>query len=225
MRKISQELHEMDNETLDGHLRLFYAEVKSVKGKDYGHSTLLGIRYGLERYLNSPPHNKGISISGNPQFKRSNIVLNAKMKSLKQEGKQNVKHKPPLEPEDLEKLKLSGVFDSSNPLTLLRNVWFHAVLFWCRRGREGQRSLTKNSFAFMTDPTGEEYVTMTHCESSKNHPGGLQDTESFQHLGRMYKTNEKDDGYSALKFYMSKLNPACETLFQYPKRNCMEANR
>ena len=33
------------------------------------------------------------------------------------------------------------------------------------------------------------------------------------------QTNEENDGYSALKLHISKLNPACEALFQYPKRN------
>jgi hypothetical protein len=176
------ELHEMDNATLDNHLRLFYTEVKNQDGNDYSKSTLLGLRYGLERYLNSPPHNKGITISGNPEFKKSNVVLNAKLKSLKQGGKENVQHKPLLEPEDLQKLKTSGVFDCSSPLGLLRNVWFSTVLFWCRCGREGQRNLTRESFVFAQNPTGEEYATMTHSEASKNHPGGIRDSESFQHI-------------------------------------------
>ena len=214
----------MNNATLDSYLRLFYAEVKNRDGNDYSKSTLLGLRYGLERYLNSPPHNKGITISGNPEFKKSNMVLNAKLKSLKQSGKENVQHKPPLEPEDLQKLKTSGVFDCLNPLGLLRNVWFSTVLFWCRRGREGQRNLTRESFIFAQDPNGEKYATMTHSEASKNHPGGINDTESYQHMGRMYQTDEENDGYSALKLYLTKLNPACKALFQYPKRNWKPAD-
>jgi hypothetical protein len=98
-------------------------------------------------------------------------------------------------------------------------VWFSTVLFWCRRGRESQRNLTRESYVFAQDPSGEEYATMTHSEASKNHPGGIKDSESFQHIGRMYQTNEENDGYSALRLYISKLNPACEALFQYPKRN------
>ena len=34
----------------------------------------------------------------------------------------------------------------------------------------------------------------------------------------MYQTNEENDGYSALKLYLETLNPACDALFQYPKR-------
>ena len=35
----------------------------------------------------------------------------------------------------------------------------------------------------------------------------------------MYKTSGKTDGYTALDFFLSKLNPECEELFQYPNRN------
>ena len=35
----------------------------------------------------------------------------------------------------------------------------------------------------------------------------------------MYKTNSQTDGYSALEFFLTKLNPECNALFQYPKRN------
>ena len=35
----------------------------------------------------------------------------------------------------------------------------------------------------------------------------------------MYKTSSKSDEYTALEKFLSKLNPECETLFQYPKRN------
>jgi hypothetical protein len=32
---------------------------------------------------------------------------------------------------------------------------------------KGQRNLTRNSFIFAQDPTGEQYVTMTESEASK----------------------------------------------------------
>lgn len=120
LRNITTGLRGIDNETLDSNLRLFYADVKTQDSKDYSRSALLGIRNDLESYLNGPPHNKGItilSIAENSTFKRSNIVLNTKIKSLKRQGKQSVKHKPSLEPEDLAK-KTSDVLDCSNPLGL-----------------------------------------------------------------------------------------------------------
>ena len=35
----------------------------------------------------------------------------------------------------------------------------------------------------------------------------------------MYKTSSPNDGYSALEIFLTKLNPDCDALFQYPKRN------
>ena len=143
-------------------------------------------------------------------------MLDAKIKHLKQTGKENVQHKPPLEQEDLAKLKTSGVFNLNHPLSLLRCVWFHIVLFWCRRGREGQRSLTVNSFAFEVDSLGERYVRLTHDEPSKNHPGGISDVSSHEKEARMYATDQPIDGYKALSYYLTKVNPNCPALFQYP---------
>ena len=71
----------------------------------------------------------------------SNQMLDAKIKQLKKDGMQNTTHKPAIELEDLEKLKNSEILSLTHPLWLLRNVWFHFSLFWCRRGFEGQRSL------------------------------------------------------------------------------------
>ena len=66
---------------------------------------------------------------------------------------------------------------------------------------------------------------MAHDESTKNHPGGIGDIQSFEKLGRMYETDSATDGYSALQKYLAKLNPDCSALFQYPKRNWSEQDK
>lgn len=81
-----------------------------------------------------------------------------------------------------------------------------------------QRGLSTRSFVFEQDGDGKEYVTMSHVEATKNHPGGIAHVESYEKMGRMYKTNSPTDGYTSLKLYLSKINPGCEALFQYPKR-------
>ncbi|PFX18832.1 hypothetical protein AWC38_SpisGene16771 [Stylophora pistillata] len=134
-------------------------------------------------------------------------MLNAQIVRLKRQGKENVTHKPAIESEDLIKLKASPAIALNNPLALLRNVWFHVILFFCRRGREGQRQLKKTSFKFEVDALGRRFVTMAHDEATKNHPGRVTDVSSNEKLARMYETPEENDGYKALKFYMAKLNP------------------
>lgn len=98
---------------LDENLRRFYAEARTRDKQEYSKSALVGFRQGVERYLNAPPFNRGIKITSNPRFTRSNQMLDAKIKQLKQSGKENVQHKPPLEQEDLAKLKTSEVFNLS----------------------------------------------------------------------------------------------------------------
>ena len=65
---------------------------------------------------------------------------------------------------------------------------------------------------------------MAHSEASKNHPGGIQDNESFENLERMYKTDAENDGFSALQLFIAKLHPSCQALFQYPKRKWSPAD-
>ena len=215
----------MSVEELDSALRSFYGEARKKNGEDYNKSSLLSLRNSIERKLNSPPYNRGIRITDNVCFAKSNQLLDAKIKALKREGKQNVQHKQPIELDDLRKLKNSDAINLTCPLGLLRNVWFHTTLYWCRRGVEGQRSLTKRSFVFEEDGNGQRFATMTHDEVTKNHPGGISDSESFEKLARMYETDHSNDGYQALKLYLAKLNPLCESLFQYPKRQWKPADR
>ena len=180
---------------------------------------LLGFRQSVERNLNAPQLNKGLKLSSDRRFKRSNEMLNAQLVNLKRQGKENVKHKPAIESEDLVRLKSSQVLALSNPLALLRNVWFHVVLFFCRRGREGQRQLKATSFKFEVDTTGRNYVTMAHDEATKNHPSGVSDVSSTEKYARMYETEDPNDGYKALKLYLTKLNPKYDSFFQYPRKN------
>lgn len=146
-------------------------------------------------------------------------MLDAQLVQLKRSGKENSQHKPPIEREDLVKLKASEALSIHNPLSLLRNVWFHVVLFFCRRGREGQRELTKSSFKSEVDAAGRNYITMTHDEITKNHPGGLKDVSSTEKYARLYETDQENDGYKAIQLYLTKLNPLSEAFFQYPKKN------
>ena len=218
-KEITINFAEITFSELDLRLRQFYAEARNQDGGNYSRATLLALRNGIERYLNSPPNNRGISLARDLQFVLSNKMLDAKIKQLKKDGMQNTTHKPAIELEDLEKLKNSDILSLTHPLSLLRNAWFHISLFWCRRGFEGQRSLKKCSFVFSEDAKGDCFVSMAHDEATKNHQGGISDVESFEKNARMYKTSGKTDGYTALDFFLSKLNPECAALFQYPKRN------
>ena len=179
---ITKEIHQQSNEELNNNLKVFYAEARNKDGGAYSRSTLLGFRNGIERYLNNPPFNRGIHLATDVRFQQSNQMLAAKLKNMRQNGQENIRHKPAISVEDLHKLKESEIMSATTPQSLLYNVWFHVNLCFCRRGREGQRNLTKSSFKFLSDENGEEYATMAHDEASKNHPGGLSDKPSLRNL-------------------------------------------
>jgi len=146
-------------------------------------------------------------------------MLGAKLKEMKKQGEQNVKHKPAIEREDLQRLKESDAISLTTPHGLLYNVCSHVTLYFCRRGREGQRNLTRSSFLFLQDENKKWYATMAHDESSKTRQGGIDDTATnYEKLGRMYQRDHWNDGFNALRLYCTKLNPDCNVFFHFPKR-------
>ena len=46
----------------------------------------------------------------------------------------------------------------------------------------------------------------------------MSDVPSNEKLARMYETSDENDGYKAMKLYISKLNPKSNAFFQYPKK-------
>ena len=103
------------------------------KGEPYSKSTLLGFRHEIERYLNSPLHSRGLQLASDLRFLQSNQMLDVQLVDLKWSGKENVAHKPAIEEEYLQQLKASGVFSLSSSLSLLRNLWFHIILFFTNK--------------------------------------------------------------------------------------------
>ena len=111
----------------------------------------------------------------------------------------------------------SGVFADDSPISLLRVNWFNINLYFCRRGRENQRRLTKNSFIFKKDASEVEYVEMAEEEKTKNHPSGLSD-KADEADPKMFSTGEANCPVQFLKKLIQALNPGEEALFQRPKR-------
>ena len=139
----------MNTAELDLNLARFYVEARTKKGEEYSRSALLGFRNSIERYLNN--NGRTVKISRNQVFQKSNKILDTKLRINRRAGKENIQHKP---------------------VIVLKRTWFYVSLYWCRRGREGQRDLRRNSFKFTKDANGREYTVMTHKEDTQNHPDG-----------------------------------------------------
>jgi len=144
-------------------------------------------------------------------------MLESKLNALRREGKENVQHKPIIESSDLIKISNSPFMSPHTPDGLLRKVWFYATLYWCRRGCEGQRSLRRESFKFEKDADGNDFITMSHDQATKNQQGGFCENFSEERQTRLYSIGQDGDAYSCIHLYITKLNPKQEAFFQKPR--------
>ena len=112
------------------------------------------------------------------EFLSANKMFEAKCKLYTKEMNPKPTHKSSIAAGDM--LKLRGYFseglDSNNswadPERLLQFVWFSVCFHFGRRGREGWRELSKQSFGIKTDDSGARYVTEIQTEQTKNYQGG-----------------------------------------------------
>jgi len=84
---MEKSLYEMTNKELDNNLHQFYAEARTKDGELYSRSSLLGFCNAIERYLNNPPLNRGISITKGVEFQASSKLLQSQIKLNKRENK------------------------------------------------------------------------------------------------------------------------------------------
>ena len=145
---------------------------------------------------------------------KSNQVLTGIIKQMKRDGKDTSESKEPISHSDLKKLNESGLLSINNPQYLQNKVIFDIMTHFGRRGREGLRSLKKDSFKIVNDADGHKYIGMTFNESDKTHHG--IDSREQNKAPRMYATDSETCPVKAYVKYISKLNPECEALFQKP---------
>ena len=107
----------MKPEELNKIMEKFYVEVRKQDGELYSKSTLLSIRFGIQRKINEM--RKDVNIIEFVEFKTSNEILRAQCVYLKKEGLAKVNHKKPISVEDMKKLYSSNVFSLENPKTFL----------------------------------------------------------------------------------------------------------
>ena len=143
-RSITTPLLKMNTAELDLNLARFYVEARMKKGEEYSLSTLLGFRNSIERYLNN--NGRIVKISRNQVFQKSKKILDTKLRINRRAGKENIQHKPVIVSSDLAKIRASPFLSVTNPGGLLRRMWLYVSLYWCRRGREGQRDLRCDSY-------------------------------------------------------------------------------
>ena len=88
-------------------------------------------------------------------------------------------------------------------------------MFCCRRGREGLRELSKTSYIVDTDGSGSTFIRKNGSEVAKNHRNDIEDSMG----GVIYEENSNLCPVASYTYYVGKLHPDCDALFQRPKRN------
>ena len=221
-RNMSGNFEELPVEDLSAQLRHFYGEVRKIDGTPYSKNALAGLRSALHRHITGPPWHRKLNIMHDAEFKAANNVLMGVLKQQKRTGQDKTKSFKAITPTDMQKLMESNVFGDESPQSLQDLVWFSIQFYLCRRGFEGSRELRKDSFVFQEgDENNPDFCSLKYHESSKNHPGGFQDTNDPQR--RLHATGGPLCPVAALKLYISKLNEDCQSFYQRPNPKYSES--
>ena len=193
----NEDFEMLDKEELNDKLRIFFASIKK-KGKNadedgglYKRNAFVSLRYGLSKYIKKEME---YDIVEDVAFSTSQESFQAVYKKIKKCGKGGTDHYPPITDEDVKKLYDGShhAFNVSTPVGLQQKVWFEVVWYLCRRGRENQREMTKETFKVSVDASGKEYVAQDIDECDKNH--GVDDNpDDTVGEGRIYAVPGRND--------------------------------
>jgi hypothetical protein len=194
---------------------MFYIEARQQDGTLYRGNSLKGIRYGVNRYLQEPPHCKPFDIIKNPEFVESNKIFQTAVQELKVQGFADTKHYEPVTEGDLKKLYSSIHLQPSTPVCLQNKVQFDVGIYFARRGLENMAEMTKDTFCVRTAPSGAKYVERAQGEMQKNHCAS--DPEEATSGIMPERPGDPLCPVASFERYVSKLNPNSSRLWQYPK--------
>ena len=189
----------------------FYASVRTQKGECYSKGGMVAIRAGLNRYLNTEPHNRNLDIIKDVDFVPANKIFSCSINVLCGEGKLT-RHKQPITASDMRQMYTSGVLSDKDPVSLQRKVFVELTVHFGVGGKRGLRDLKKSSFSVERDEYEREYVITNYSQTrSKFHRSPKQSV--------MYAQNDPSCPVKSFKMYLEKLHPVCDALFQRPNLN------
>lgn len=223
------DLHTVQPEELATLLRQFYASaapkqteqrLKTLpenQATEYHKNSMKSIRAALNRKIKDL--GRDIDIVRDKEFKKSNDLLNAKLKYMVKSGTSRpTKHKPIITENDL--VKISDYLNGPpTPELLMFKVWYYLSIHFVSRGLEFHHQLMVNSFKFNVDGSCRRYVTLTHETQQKNMQGGLMDPEAPGDK-RMYATCTDDPNcpVKTLETFLAHCDPTAPSLFCRPLR-------
>ena len=153
-----------------------------------------------------------------PGFQEANQVFDGNLRINRQEGQQPTAHKQPIAGPDLQCLDHYLAGWANDNVILQRKVFFDLMYGFARRGREGLRELTKNSFVIGVLPDGRPYLQESTKRATKKGQGDEPKGRDATGEPNMLVGNGGPNCQIATyRFYLTKLHPKNEALFQRPK--------
>ena len=102
-------------EELNRILREFYGSARSSQGQHYSISSYVGLRAGINRYINDPPLSRARGLMQDTEFTRSNNVFSGLIKPLRRAGRDKTEHHGAITEEDLAILRKSKAKNPDTP--------------------------------------------------------------------------------------------------------------
>ena len=107
-----------------------------------------------------------------------------------------------------------------NTEILMHKVFFDIMFYTGRRGKEGLRSLQKDSFEIKKSADGCESLEITFNEVTKKNQGD-QTSSTAESLHNNHAIIAEQEGslhcpVNSFKHYIENLHPECDAFFQYP---------
>ena len=122
-REMATNFEELTLAQLDEVLSYFYIDARKVGGEKYKASSLEGMRFSLNLYLQGI-RNHGFDITKDAAFRNSNVSFRAAMQELKREGKGDIKHHPEISENHLKIIYNSELLKPNTPSRLQNKIQF-----------------------------------------------------------------------------------------------------
>ena len=200
-RKVNPKMEEYEHEQLDKMLQIFYTEIRTKDGCEYEPESLKSMLAALDRYLKE--HDYKYSIIRDREFHQSKLVLEGKVKCLRQQGKgKRPNAANALTAEEEKMLWSEQSLGDCSPRVLSQTMWWILTQHFGLRGRQEHHSMEVEDFSFCVDDSGTEYVTFKE-NPTKTRQGELN-TKHRSVLPKMFATGGQRCPVELLKQYLSR---------------------